>query len=123
MGYFSLFNILHFILCTLYIFVVSVEQIFKQFIIDVVSIKKMFFLVFGIEFYVFKLHSFINQSINLLELLNFKICFKSCNNRTHKHSSNSHEKLDSLPCSICHIPYNEHSVPFSMNMKYCSTCK
>ncbi|XP_060880194.1 C2 domain-containing protein 5 isoform X3 [Metopolophium dirhodum] len=48
----------------------------------------------------------------------------SCNSRTHKHSSsNSHEKLDSLPCSICHIPYNEHSVPFSMNMKYCSTCK
>ncbi|XP_029346792.1 C2 domain-containing protein 5 isoform X3 [Acyrthosiphon pisum] len=48
----------------------------------------------------------------------------SCNSRTHKHSSStSHEKLDSLPCSICHIPYNEHSVPFSMNMKYCSTCK
>ncbi|XP_027853357.2 C2 domain-containing protein 5 isoform X2 [Aphis gossypii] len=48
----------------------------------------------------------------------------SCNSRTHKHSSsNSHEKLDSLPCSMCHIPYNEHSVPFSMNMKYCSTCK
>ncbi|XP_025204995.1 C2 domain-containing protein 5 isoform X5 [Melanaphis sacchari] len=47
----------------------------------------------------------------------------SCNSRTHKHSNNSHEKLDSSPCSICHIPYNEHSVPFSMNMKYCSTCK
>ncbi|XP_050532078.1 C2 domain-containing protein 5 isoform X3 [Daktulosphaira vitifoliae] len=48
----------------------------------------------------------------------------SCSNKPHKHSiSGSHEKLDSLPCSICHIPYNELSVPFSMNMKYCSVCK
>ncbi|XP_050437387.1 C2 domain-containing protein 5 isoform X3 [Adelges cooleyi] len=47
----------------------------------------------------------------------------SCSNRLHKHSvSGSHEKLDTT-CSVCHIPYNELNVPFSMNMKYCSCCK
>lgn len=32
-------------------------------------------------------------------------------------------KSNCTNCSICHIPYNQTSVPFRLNMKKCAVCK
>lgn len=38
-------------------------------------------------------------------------------------NKNSTDDVDSIDCSICHIPYSRSSVPFNEHMKKCLVCK